>query len=170
MIASRVGERQAAKRGSMPAKSLGHFGLKSLALTVCVLLCACGENDSAQKANGAEELIKSETALMADPERAGPELERRLTDSVRADGGLLLVHSRGGILYVLPATTPWTLDCFFAGMSIEFGNSITGDNSDTSNDVIVNLTTGQIDQRNCDILGPRIGKRLLAMIEQAEKR
>jgi hypothetical protein len=66
---------------------------------------------------------------MADPTRAGPELERRLTESVKVDGDLIMVRAVGA-LYVLPVTTPWTLQCF-VGMSIVFGNSVTGDNSNT---------------------------------------
>lgn len=153
----------------MRTKSVSSVGLNLLALIVYVLLSACNENDPAKKPHEAAELIKSETALMADPERGGAELEQRLTDKVSVDGGLLLVHVTGGFLYVLPATTQWTLQCF-AGMSIVFGNSIAGDNSEVTNDVTVSLTVGQIDQKNCDILGPRIGKRLLSMIEQAQKR
>ena len=137
---------------------------RAAALAFCFLLGACDNNDQAKKTNEGSETIKRETALMSDPNRAGPELEKRLAESVSVDGGLLLVHT-ALFLYVLPVSTPWTLQCF-AGMSIVFGNSVTGDDSNTTNDVTVNLTVGQIDQKNCDVLGPRIGKRLLAILRQ----
>jgi hypothetical protein len=117
------------------------------ALAFCFLLGACDNNDQAKKANEGSETIKRETALMSDPNRAGPELEKRLAESVSVDGGLLLVHTITGGLYVLPVSTPWTLNCW-CGMSIVFGNSVTGDDSNTTNDVTVNLTVGQIDQKN----------------------
>jgi hypothetical protein len=96
--------------------------------------------------------------------RAGPELDRRLAERVSVDGGLLLVRT-GTFLYVLPVTTPWTIQCF-VGMSIVFGNSVSGDNSNTNNDVTVNLASGVVDPENCEVLAPRIGKRLLAILGQ----
>jgi hypothetical protein len=111
---------------------------------------------------------------LSDPERAGLELERRLTQRVRVDGGLILVEPALS-LFVLPISTPWTLQCS-SGMTIVFGNSIRNEvsrgessedfESSTSNDVAITLTVGYIDQKNCEILGPRIGKRLLAILRQ----
>jgi hypothetical protein len=135
-------------------------------LAFCVLLGACDNNEQAKKPSQESEIIKRETALMSDPNRAGPELEKRLAEGVSVDGSLLLVHTITGSLFVLPVSTPWTLQCWF-GMSIVFGNSVSGDGSSTDNDVTLNLTVGQIDQKNCDVLGPRIGKRLLAILEPA---
>jgi hypothetical protein len=108
--------------------------------------------------------------------RAGPELEKRLAQRVRVDSGLLLVEAGfSPSLYVLPLSTPWTLQCT-DGMTIVFGNSVKhevsrGDTSedfevDTSNEVLVSLTIGNIDRKNCDVLAPRIGKRLLAILGQ----
>ena len=109
---------------------------------------------------------------ISDPEQAGPELERRLAQKVRVDGGLILIDGPLGS-FVLPASTPWTLQCF-GGMSIIFGNSVTNDiiarrferrfPLDTSNDVVVYLSVGSISPENCKILAPRIGKRLLMML------
>ena len=135
------------------------------ALALCVLLSTCADSEQAKKPTEPSETIKRETDLMSDPNRAGPELEKRLAESVSVDGGLLLVHTNM-FLYVLPVSTPWTLHCT-VGMSIVFGNSITGDNSETTNDVTVNLSTGYIDPKNCDVLAPRIGKRLLTILGQS---
>jgi hypothetical protein len=137
------------------------------ALALCVLLSACSDKQP-EKPTEASEAIKRETDLMSDPARAGPELEKRLAESVSVDGGLLLVHALMS-LYVLPVSTPWTLQCTI-GMSIVFGNSVSGDNEETNNNVTVNLSTGYIDQKNCDVLGPRIGKRLLAILGQDQAR
>jgi hypothetical protein len=69
-------------------------------------------------------------------------------------------------LSVLPANASWTLQCGVLGMSIVFGNVVRGDQESVRNDVIVDLSIGQIDQNNCAILGPRIGKRLQAILKQ----
>jgi hypothetical protein len=134
------------------------------AFALCVLLGACSDSEQAKKPTQASETIQRETDLMSDPSRAGPELEKRLAESVSVDGGLLLIHKFTS-LYVLPASTPWTLQCF-VGMSIVFGNSISGENSEINNDVTVDLTVGVMDEKTCDVLGPRIGKRLLAILGQ----
>ena len=92
-------------------------GWQLLAVALCVLFSGCDQNDQDTKATKETELIKRETALMSDPERAGAELEERLAENVKVDGNVVLVHTPGGILYVLPVTAPWTLSCF-AGMSL----------------------------------------------------
>ena len=112
---------------------------------------------------------------MSDPERSGPELESRLTQNVTVDGGLVLVRTEMG-LSVLPVSTPWTVQCG-AGMTVTFGNSITSsidrDEDDKaaeynmSNDVKLILTVMPI---QCDVLAPRIGKRLLAILGQDQAR
>jgi hypothetical protein len=95
------------------------------ALACLPLLAACDDNRQAKKSNSASELIATETALMSDPDRAGPELERRLAERVKVDGGLILVSTMMGF-FVLPVSTPWTLHCF-GGMSIVFGNSVSNE-------------------------------------------
>jgi hypothetical protein len=144
------------------------------ALAFFALLSACDNNEQAKKPNPASETINRETALMSDPEQAGPELEKRLAQRVRVDGGLILVEPALS-LFVLPISTPWTLQCS-SGMTIVFGNSVNnsvsqGETSEdfeveTGNDVAITLTVGNIDQKNCEILAPRIGKRLLAILRQ----
>jgi hypothetical protein len=149
-----------------------------IALACLPLLAACDNNQQAKKSNSASELIEKETALMADSDRAGPELEKRLADRVKVDGGVLLVRT-GMDQFVLPVSTPWTLRCS-GGMSIVFGNWVSnevsrGDSNEdfevrTTNDVEVLLTIGNIDDKNCEVLAPRIGKRLLAILGGPDQR
>ena len=64
-------------------------------------------------------------------------------------------------------------------MVVVFGNSVKhevsrGDTSedfevDTSNEVLVTLTIGNIERKNCDVLATRIGKRLLAILGQDQR-
>jgi hypothetical protein len=125
--------------------------------------------------------INSEgNGAMSDPDRAGPELERRLAERVKVDGGIILVSPMTMDLFVLPVSTLWTLQCSLGGMSIVFGNSVTNEisrgetsedfHSTTSNDVEVTLTVGTIDDKNCEVLAPRIGKRLLAILGGPDQR
>lgn len=99
---------------------------------------------------------------MADPERAGPELERRLQANVSAADGLVFVNRFNLDLFILPTTTPWVIHCG-PGLSITFGSSVTGSEGE-ENDVVVDLTMGQIDQKNCPIIGRRVGNRLQAIL------
>jgi hypothetical protein len=142
---------------------------------LCALLGACDQKadpnqEVSQKAALAAE---AEATLMSDPERSGPELESRLTQNVKVDGGLVLVQTEMG-LSALPVSTPWTLQCGWS-MTVTFGNSITSsidrDEDDkaaeynTINDVKLILTTVPIFNQ-CNVLAPRIGKRLLAILGQ----
>jgi hypothetical protein len=61
-------------------------------------------------------------ALLRDPVRAGPELERRLRKQIRYSNGLLLIEDP--ILHgitTLPATTGWSIGCGEVGIAITFG-------------------------------------------------
>lgn len=138
----------------------------AIALALFALLGGCDERDPAQTPNKMVEEVEKETVLMADPERAGSELEQRLMAKVSSVDGLLFVNNNGFQLFVLPANAPWVIDCGLVGISITFGNSVSGSDGDVSNDVEIYLTQGRIDQKNCPIIGRRIGKRLLAILGQ----
>jgi hypothetical protein len=117
--------------------------------------------------------INSEgNGAMSDPDRAGPELERRLAERVKVDGGIILVSPMTMDLFVLPVSTLWTLQCSLGGMSIESRGARRSEDfhSTTSNDVEVTLTVGTIDDKNCEVLAPRIGKRLLAILGGPDQR
>ena len=113
--------------------------------------------------------MKADADLMLDIGRADTELERRLTESVRAQDGIVIVHSPVTGKYmsqVLSPNTPWVLSCG-AGISIVFGSSVSGAEGSTSNDVEVNLAYNAVDERDCAVLGPRLGKRLNAIFREA---
>ena|SRR6516164_8927482 len=82
-----------------------------IAIMFCGLLGACDQKEAAKEPNKALEMLNAETALMSDPDRAGQELEKRLAQRVRVDSGLVLVEAEDLNLYVLPVSTPWTLQC-----------------------------------------------------------
>jgi hypothetical protein len=106
---------------------------------------------------------------MLDIGRASIELERRLSESVRAQDGIVIVHNPVTGKYmsqVLSPNTPRVLSCG-AGISIVFGSSVSGAEGSTSNDVEVTLAYNTVDERDCAVLGPRLGKRLNAILKEA---
>jgi hypothetical protein len=141
----------------------------AIALGFCVLLGACDGRNTDQKSNKDSEEIDKETALMADAERAGPELERRLQADVSAADGLVFVNYFNVQLFILPATTPWVIRCG-SGLSITFGSSVTGSvekgAGDVENEIVIYLTPSPIDQKHCSVLGRLVGKRLQAILRQ----
>jgi hypothetical protein len=80
--------------------------------------------------------MKADADLMLDIGRAGTELERRLSENVRAQDGIVIIHSpmTGRFMsQVLSPNTPWVLSCG-VGISIVFGSSVSGDASSISNE------------------------------------
>jgi hypothetical protein len=57
---------------------------------------------------------------------------------------------------VLSPNSPWILTCGVSGISIVFGASVSGQGS-TSNDVEINLAYNSVDEKDCTVLGPRLG-------------
>jgi hypothetical protein len=111
---------------------------------------------------------EADAPLFEDVERASIELERRLLESVQPQDGLLIVREPfvgQFYTYVLPPNSPWVISCGIGGLSIVLGNSVGGGEltSGVSNEIELHLTYGKIEQKNCAILAPRIGKRLKAM-------
>ena len=139
----------------------------AIALALFALLGGCDERDSAQTPNKMVEEVEKETVLMADPERAGSELEQRLMAKVSSVDGLLFVNNNGFQLFVLPANAPWVIDCGLVGISITFGNSVSGSDGDVSNDVEIDPShkAGSI-KRTVPSSADGFGKRLLAILGQ----
>jgi hypothetical protein len=113
--------------------------------------------------------MEAEELLLKDVARAGSELEQRLTASIQAQDGLLIVHDpvMGQVVsYVLPANSSWFIRCGI-GLSVVLGNGVTGDGSSVGNDINLHLLYGIIDQKDCAVLGPRLGKRMRAILQGA---
>ena len=144
--------------------------MMSLLLPLCFGLGACGESETPSKQpTELQKQMKADADLMLDIGRAGTELERRLSEAVRAQDGIVIIHdpATGRFMsQVLSSNTPWVLSCG-VGISIVFGSSVSGDGSTTSNDVEVNLAYNTVDESDCAALGPRLGKRLNAIFREA---
>jgi hypothetical protein len=144
----------------------------AVALVLCLALGACGQSVPPKKSN-AQERRDADALLLKDVVLAGPELEQRLTASIQVQDGLIIVHDPviGQIeSYVLPASSSWTISCGFAGLSVALGNSvsggsISGEATSLGNDIELRLAEARIDQKDCAVLGPRLGKRLKAILQ-----
>jgi hypothetical protein len=125
----------------------------SLLLPICFGLGACGEGEAPSKQpSELQDRMKADADLMVDIGRAGTELERRLSETVRAQDGIVIIHSPVTGQYmsqVLSPNTAWVLSCG-AGISIIFGSSVSGAEGSTSNDVEVNLAYNTV--RESDVL------------------
>ena len=142
----------------------------SLLLPLCLGLSACGDSETPPKqASELQNRMKADADLMLDIGRAGRELERRLSETVRAQDGIVIIHdpATGRFMsQVLSLNTPWVLSCG-VGISIVFGSSVSGSEGSTSNDVEVRLAYNTVDESDCTALGPRLGKRLNAIFREA---
>jgi hypothetical protein len=142
----------------------------SLFLPICVGLGACDEGETPSKqASEIQDQMKADADLMLDIGRAGTELERRLSETVRAQDGIVIVHNPVTGKYmsqVLSPNTPWVLSCG-VGILIVFGSSVSGGEGSTSNDVEVSLAYNIVSESDCATLGPRLGKRLNAIFREA---
>jgi hypothetical protein len=104
--------------------------------------------------------VKADADLMRDISRASEELERRLTEAVRAQDGVVII--RDPIIgkyftFVLSSNSPWVLSCGAAGVSIVFGASVSGQEGSAGNDVEIRLADSTVDEKDCAVLGPRLG-------------
>jgi hypothetical protein len=142
----------------------------SLLLPICLGLGACGEAETPSKQpSELHQQMKADADLMLDIGRAGTELERRLSEAVRAQDGIVIIHDPVLGKYMsqfVSPNTPWVLSCG-VGISIVFGASVSGEQGSTSNDAEVRLASNNVDERDCAVLGPRLGKRLNTIFREA---
>jgi hypothetical protein len=140
-----------------------------IAIALCFLLAACGQGEQpkSHENNLAQQKMDEDTALLKDPVRAEPELERRLLASVRMENGIVVVSPITSAIETdfLPTTTPWMLKCGLSGLSIVFSSSVSGDGSSTADNAAVYLSFGSADQNTCAVLGPRLAGRLKSLLQ-----
>jgi hypothetical protein len=147
-----------------------------LVLAIGLTLIGCGQEEPIKQSTSSNPKRDADALLLKDLARAGLELEQRLAASIQVQDGLLMIRDPViKDLYVLPASSSWTLSCGFGGLSIVFGNSISGalipqDVSSVGNDIELRLTDAKIDETDCTDLGLRLGKRLRATLQGEQQR
>jgi hypothetical protein len=158
-------------RGSERLGGQFHTAVFIAVFLACASMAACGEADAPKPKNFAQEMLARDRELMkGDFNSASQEFERRLATNLRLKDGLLLVRDPDPLLgrialYVLPPKTSWTISCGMGGLSVTFGNSVSGGGVDggSANDVEVRLAWADLEPRECDELAPRIGKQVLEL-------
>jgi hypothetical protein len=132
-------------------------------LSLVLLLLFLGACDERREETPA---VDADAKLMNDLGQAGPELERRLLNSVSVQDSFIIVSAPPlGNTYVLPANSPWVISCG-EGVSVTFGSAVFGDRSFVGNDVQIELTTTLINQSDCATLALSLGRHLKAMLEE----
>jgi hypothetical protein len=140
-------------------------------ILVCLSLPAC--DDSPQRSNGDRaqdeaSVADQDAALLKNLGNAGLELERRLQKGMSVDDGLVFVRDplMGSIAsYVLPTSSPWVISCGVVGISVLFGTAVSGDGSSVGNDVEIHLASTFVNQDQCAVLTPPLGRQLKLMLE-----
>ena len=129
--------------------------MMSLLLPICFGLGACGESETPSKQpTELQNQMKADADLMLDIGRAGTELERRRSEAVRAQDGIVIIHDpvTGRFMsQVLSPNTPWVLSCG-VGISIVFGSSVSGYEGSTNNDVEVRRAYNTVDESDLNLL------------------
>lgn len=92
--------------------------------TLCLL--GCDDPTASQDRKEADARQAAEQQLMSEVATAAPELERRITDWISFDKGLVFIVDYSGEpsfgMNVMPASTPWHVSCNSAEIEITIGN------------------------------------------------
>jgi hypothetical protein len=131
-------------------------------LSIVLLFLSLGACDERRQDTSA---VDPDMELMKDAGTAGPELEKRLADSISVQDGLIIVRATRD-MHVLPDNSPWVITCGSEGVSVTFGSAVSGDGSYVGNDVELDLTMIFIGQADCGTLAPQLGRRLKAMLQE----
>jgi hypothetical protein len=131
-------------------------------LSTVLLFLSLGACDERRQDTSA---VDPDMELMKDAGTAGPELEKRLADSISVQDGLIIVRATRD-MHVLPDNSPWVITCGSEGVSVTFGSAVSGDGSYVGNDVELDLTMIFIGQADCGTLAPQLGRRLKAMLQE----
>lgn len=92
--------------------------------TLCLL--GCDDPTATQDRKEADARHAAEQQLMSEVATAAPELERRITDWISFDKGLVFIVDYSGEpsfgMHVMPASTPWHVSCNSAEIEVTIGN------------------------------------------------
>lgn len=110
------------------------------------------------------DLVKSDTVLLQNEDKAVPELQRRLRAQVAYRDGILVIIDRTGTtpgVTVMPASVMWAVDCSDSGISVTFGSG----SGDTDNGVTLQLTGATVSDDKCTRIAPAIGAAVLSIVK-----
>ena len=148
--------------------------MNGFAIVLLSLLTACDQAENAPKKAEAERAQKEraaaherkrseELAIMSDPARAVPELERRLDEWLVSRDGVIYV-SEGSekfpVIHAMPASTPWLLSCSTSGVKITVGNWTEVDEGHTFAMFEMTLTQARLGGDKCNALLPPLSARM----------
>jgi hypothetical protein len=98
-------------------------------------------------------------AILRDPAKAGPELERRLRQQIRyADGLRLIQEPLLGEVIVRPATVEWSVSCSFVGIAVTLGGNV---EHGTGTEVVLAPVGTTINKAACPAISIAVGQAML---------
>jgi len=101
--------------------------MRSWISSIAILcLLGCDDPTATQDRKEADARQAAEQQLMSEVATAAPELERRITDWISFDKGLVFIVDYSGEpsfgMHVMPASTPWHVSCNSAEIEVTIGN------------------------------------------------
>ena len=132
---------------------------KGLALlSAAMLVSACNQERPAPRDEGpAKDALLAQIQLAATPIASDEDIDTRLAAAISVRDGLLEVA--GPIQsYVLPLSTPWSVQCGI-GLTVTLGPA-----SGATANPTVEIFSGPVNQANCAKYGPRLAKGIEALL------
>lgn len=142
-----------------------------VALTMAVSLQMAGCSD--EKATADREYIEqvntqrdAEQRLMTDMATAVPELERRISDWINADNGVLFVVEKSGeavfSLHAMPASTPWHVSCDGVEIELTVGHWEEGTNRNAKL-LTRQLSVVRLSEDQCKLLAAAVARKMMVI-------
>jgi hypothetical protein len=132
---------------------------------VMLLMVGCGSGDTSKEGtNQVDPTTAADAELLSDSSKAIPELIRRVRASVKMRDSLIMVEAPlTPSLSVLPATSPWLVNCGI-GITAVFGNSVSGGSDSVDDDVKVWLAYVPVSKQDCETYATTVGKEIQTII------
>jgi hypothetical protein len=103
----------------------------------------------------------AENALMSDRVKALRELERRLSERIELREGIVVIADPvSEIVYALPSSAPWIVDCDIFGLNITF--AIMG-TAETYREIKIELTSARLRKEECQDFAPAVGHMMMTI-------
>jgi hypothetical protein len=140
-------------------------GVVGLFATAILSLVGCDQSTTPQN-EGQSPAQSAEQQLPADPAAAALEVAGRLRKSVWLNNGWVEVKDPDlPTMYLVSPNTSWTIDCGVLGISVTFGESVSGDSNSAGNDVQVTLSSATLSTKDCETLAPVVASEIKAIFD-----
>jgi hypothetical protein len=134
-----------------------------LSAAICCSLMGCGEGgggETSQPRDKAALAIRANIDELLRPGRSNADYIQTLRSQIKLSEGILLITApMSPTLWVLPANSPWVLECGPL-LSLVFGGAVTGSPESVSSTVDVTLSLAILSEDRCRELAPLLGREI----------